>query len=220
MRIFDFDCEKNEEYGFLGWAMVGRSWADPYLGRAVAHDVMEHLPDDDGDLSGEWQAFGAMLLIRGSTGFPEAVARDLVSDHWHLAGQRGYRHCPKTRALGGGVDAPVQRAAVEAKAGIIEHGLLDDQDPDEVEAVEDFCNNFIGWARIGYRRACRRYGGWASSAHDVFQQLEAVADASLERAEMLGMRLRVRFQPHRLLLGVELHEPTARGGWALSEVLV
>lgn len=65
----EFEAAEHEEFGSFGFRTKGRADFDPLM--AVAHDVLEHFPDDDQTLGGECQALGASLWIRGLTGYYE-----------------------------------------------------------------------------------------------------------------------------------------------------
>lgn len=64
-----FIVEKHEEYGTWGLKPEDMPHADPLMGMAAAHDILEHFPGDDGGVEAEYMAFGAMILTRAEGGY-------------------------------------------------------------------------------------------------------------------------------------------------------
>ncbi len=65
MLVKQFVCEEHEEYGSLGWREKDKPHFAPFQGLAVAHDCLEHFPDDGPEIEHEMQALGAGLHVRG-----------------------------------------------------------------------------------------------------------------------------------------------------------
>jgi hypothetical protein len=69
MKTYRFTVAEHEEFGSLGFKPSWYPHGDPLGGMAVAHDILEHFPNDDGGAEGEFLALGAALYIRGETGY-------------------------------------------------------------------------------------------------------------------------------------------------------
>lgn len=64
-----FLIEPSEKFdGALGARPFNMPHADPLGGTAVAHDVLEHFPGDQGSVAEELMALGAAYKLRGETG--------------------------------------------------------------------------------------------------------------------------------------------------------
>jgi len=61
MKRYTFEVAEHEEYGSLGFKPSWYPKGDPLGGMAVAHDILEHFPKDDGSAEGEYMALGASL---------------------------------------------------------------------------------------------------------------------------------------------------------------
>lgn len=65
---YTFECQEHQEYGGKGWALVSsKKWKhynEPFGGLAVAHDILEHTPQDTGTYEDEYRALGASLYVR------------------------------------------------------------------------------------------------------------------------------------------------------------
>jgi len=94
MRTITFVCEEHEDFGDYGWRLKDRPDFDPLGAMAVAHDTLEHFEGDDGDISGECEAMGCMMWIRGIGGYwnPKTDPGELLGstiimelfDSWHF----------------------------------------------------------------------------------------------------------------------------------------
>jgi hypothetical protein len=69
MKHYKFLYEYHQDFGYYGWRWDKRPDFDPATGIGVAHDIMEHLPNDDRSLWGEVEAVGASVYLRGLNGF-------------------------------------------------------------------------------------------------------------------------------------------------------
>lgn len=65
-RSASFIVERHESFEDLGLRLGWRPDFDPAHGLQTAHDLLEHLDEDD-DLDGEVRAFGAMIWVRAQT---------------------------------------------------------------------------------------------------------------------------------------------------------
>jgi hypothetical protein len=61
--LFKFTCAEHQEYGGLGWRIANMPAFDPLGGMGVAHDILEHWPNDD-STTGELMALGASMVVR------------------------------------------------------------------------------------------------------------------------------------------------------------
>ncbi len=64
-----FEWRHDEDFGGEGWAPVEQPTFNVCSPLMIAHDTLEHFPKDKGDIEAELHALGAMLLIRGESGW-------------------------------------------------------------------------------------------------------------------------------------------------------
>lgn len=188
---FKFIAEKHEDFGEMGWRLKDQPGFDPLGGMGVAHDVLEHLPNGDESPADEFQALGAGWLIRGEGGlfssghyapeenmsaeFPEII-RHVIYEGMRVP------EPPRTRALDGSAEESLQLIVSRARklccAG--EHPEFEKEDH---AAVLDVLRKALGWMRVGYRRAARRYKNALGFARCAFGQIQEEADKRLKHAE-------------------------------------
>lgn len=199
MIVRSFDCKEHEEYGGLGWAMVGKPYMEPLGGMAVAHDILEHFPSDNGSVEEEFMALGASLLVRdGETYFQQkgnmhSAAANIASDfvqHYHAIIQNGWSLSfrePGRYRMPSEVRDDIKAIIAEGRRTLRD------------EIGEDYKEFFsksnqqkaMGWFARGYRKARRRYRGIpAYSLCHAFVEIERQADKHLKFAEE-GQRLKV-----------------------------
>lgn len=212
MRKLEFEVATHEEYGSLGFRPKWMPNADPLSGVAVAHDALEHFPDDDGSTEAELMALGASMYIRGDgtgyygrTGHGSSNEKDHVGSefvniwslHLNRDGRSRIAECPTRR-----MDADLN----DRTRDIIAEGMKDIRDAYDLDTrptAEDQ-KNMCYWLARGYYKARRRYAhviGGQSSMTDLFIQIEERADRALKYAEE-GMVLTVKINAKRC--GVEL----------------
>lgn len=201
MRISGtFICERHEEYGTIGWRPLNMKKAEPFI--AVGHDLLEHFKDDDGSLEDELMAGGAIILLRGLTGLiqkngnvnkPEVHIGSQISSilNYAIGRDEVLSKPPRTYKA----DEEFESFAEEAyRCGIseVEAGELYD------DGTEKFSKNnrgftkenVIGWWRIGYRRARRRYRN--ADPYAVGLMIEKIDDKIRRYIEEIpGMKIRV-----------------------------
>lgn len=171
------------------------SWypeGDPLGGMAVAHDILEHFPNDDGKAEGEFMALGASLWIRGQSGYfrngtPESnIASDFPEIWRHVIyeDERTYvRECPhKSR------NEEVQESGKQ----ILIHALEEMREQFEEYELpsEETQQRIVQWLAYGFNRAAKRYGKYHRRgithyeiAHQLFAEIEKQADEKLKYAE-------------------------------------
>lgn len=195
MKAYKFTVASHEDYGSIGFRPAWYPAGDPLGGMAVAHDILEHFPKDDGSPEGEYQALGASLYIRGNGDDPrnlspeESIAADL-STVWDVLVNRERRSFVEPCASSKDADLMKRaRLAVsywvsEAKA---EYSQDEKSQPDFISQERVAC-----WIAKGYRRAAARYRGISRDMllWDLFKPIEEQADKALKRAEE-GMILTV-----------------------------
>ena len=63
-----FVFEEHREFGNQGWLLKGHPTFDPVDARGVAHDLLEHAPNDRGSVLEEISALGAFAFVRIDSG--------------------------------------------------------------------------------------------------------------------------------------------------------
>lgn len=67
-----FEWREDREFGHDGWILKGFPNFNASGGQGIAHDTLEHFKKGDGSLAHEMLAFGAIIFIRGETGWFES----------------------------------------------------------------------------------------------------------------------------------------------------
>lgn len=188
----EFVCEKHEDFGGLGWRPAWIPNFDPLS--AVAHDVIEHLPSDRGDgLYQECRAQGAMVFLRWENGYCNDFGRafsaeDLASDiHYFWPGIRHIETPPRSYRLAEHVECLL----VEFKQAV--RKMFRDNETEDCPSATDL-DRMVGWMRIGYRAAKRRYRNVDAYTVGIylFKEIDKQAERCLAGAgEGMHMRLRV-----------------------------
>lgn len=188
-----FEHREGFNFGGEGWVPADFPEFDVATGFTMAHDVLEHSPDDDGSLEAEFRALGAMLYIRGLGGwFCKHSHMNPYPDR-HLAADMGYmlleKHLnwrtdplpkpPYTRRLDIGssmfdddfqVESWIQEASHSALRDIL-NGREGDAQWERADALKAL-RWARGWIRIGYKNAKAR---WDGHSHDelvhLFEQI-------------------------------------------------
>lgn len=193
-----FIVEEHEEYGSVGFRPSWVPNADPLGGMAVAHDILEHFPGDDGGVECELMALGAAMWIRGKGGWwHDAYHADPA---YHISGdfEELYRHVRwenfslrdsgRTRPLNDEeAEDWCQRAATMGLRSVHENEGYGDLGEEEESHLSVFCSEqtrqrVVGWLRRGYRKAARRYRNSDSySLCQIFRTIQKTADKWLER---------------------------------------
>ncbi len=207
----EFLAETNEETGELGIRPAWMPNADPYWAMAVAHDLLEHFPDDDGGVEAEFMALGAAYWLRHESGYTaqkypqsphgpaEAIGSDFIELYRHIA-HEGFS------LLDPGTVEPIEDEDTDEMlrriARVGQQYARDEEsyngDEEEAEELALFCSDqsrerIVGWLRKGYRRATERFEGCDaySLAESVFGEIETRVDAWLKGSAEVGMFLEV-----------------------------
>ncbi len=185
MKRHTFVCAKHEEYGTMGWKLKNMAHFDPLGGMTIAHDILEHFPNDDGIASGECQALGASLYVRGEE-YSVGIKNSSNSPGTNMSGDivnlfsegREIAQAPKTKPLDDDAENWIQDCMHDARKKAAY------RDVDDVNKLEEFFQNAIGWLRIGYKRAKVRYAGLTTNELAYFfYEIEKQADKYLKMAE-------------------------------------
>lgn len=217
-----FICQENPDFDENGWRPKWQPSFDAYSGIAVPHDIMEHLPGDDGGAEGEFMAMGAAWVIRGSNGWfqrsgninPTEVhlASDMPQIFERIREGRQTIKDPGTtyRIRDSNDEDMVQAIVAESWKGIRrEHEWLDEHHPG---ALDDLLSNtnrarLTGWLRRGVCAARERYRNTctATLAH-MFTRIAERADDLLRNA-YIGDELHVSINLR--MLNVEVWIPSS-----------
>ncbi|MDY7537572.1 hypothetical protein QN372_00265 [Undibacterium sp. RTI2.1] len=178
-----FEWRENREYGEEGWILKGFPNFNASSGRGVAHDTLEHFKDGDGSLADEMMAFGAMLHIRGESGwFASLPTRDNRLDKqmgFDIArflqelrsGNVDLRKPPRTYRL---KDADLESDLFNIiKEGVKEANQGRDNDA-EIFQPGLVTDKMIHWMRVGYRKALKRFKG--NKPHDIAYCFDTIAN--------------------------------------------
>ena len=198
-----FTVAMNDSYGMLGFRLRGKPHFEPLGSMAVAHDLLEHFPDDNGGPEGELEALGASLFIRGLTGayINGSAARNLQPDVVRL-----FREYHPGALLAPPATLGTKRVLTpddEETEAQIDELLTRLRRPDEWDATlhgtdlitPDQQQAMAAWLRRGYRRARRRYGNpWHVSY--LFTAIENGV-SKLEHHIEEGMELRIKYSAGR-----------------------
>lgn len=194
--------------------------AQPLDGTGVAADLLEYLPDYDGTLAGEYEAAGAMLHVRGESGYFE---KHLVEPLWVPLYRRliGLLDCSKDAtvrqpttgpereavALGPRIAMSIDKAVEEAKARQIQTAAIQNGEVPEA-LLKEFDREFElmrRYMRSGYRKAQRRYYlQGLKKVRDMFERIERrVSDVSKRASEPESLYVFAAIPSGRLVIHYE-----------------
>ncbi len=208
-RLYKFTVAEHQDFGTMGFKPSWYPQGDPLGGMAVAHDILEHFPKDDGSAEGEYQALGAALYLRGNGGYWDGRAtpeENIAVDLPMIWGIQGYvRPCHKVK------DSDLLDQCREAVSlAIKEMGYsLEENELPSAESRE----NIARWIAKGYKRAEKRYRQHYpfDIIERLFKPIQNKADKALEHAEE-GMVLSVRVNLKNLEVFVDLDYPHMERG--------
>ena len=167
-----FKYEHDDERGLTGWIPVDMAGANAMDNFGVAHDVMEHLPNDDVETSthAELMALGACILVRVENNWwvNNNLNRDDPSDILGYDIEEICNYiCAGSQILGDpGKSYKIRDEVVEeliddiARTGInLFLKNVAKHEPNNYEKFKNLLNPdfVIGWLRKGYRKAVKRY---------------------------------------------------------------
>jgi hypothetical protein len=201
MKKYIFKIKEHPEYGTLGFVPSWYPGGDPLSGMAVAHDILEHFPHDDGSAEGEYMALGASLFIRGDSGYyghkggNSNPAENIASDLPMVWSTHRFQHFRETiKPCGLCRDSEILEQAREA----ITHWLKECEYMDESEKPDaETCERVARWIAKGYQKARKRYRehNCHSIAWSLFRPIEEEADKALKHAdEMMELTVWVDFK--------------------------
>jgi hypothetical protein len=212
MKTYRFTVAEHEEYGNLGFKPSWYPHGDPLGGMAVAHDILEHFPNDDGSAEGEFLALGAALYIRGDTGYFQRNGNvneakvHIASDFpmiWQALtdrdGRSTVKHVQKVRDT-----ELLDRCREIVRLGIknLEENGVEPEDLPNHGTRELIAR----WLAKGYAKAARRYRMDQHTLSYVFGKIEAEADKALKYAEA-GQVFTVRLDLAHAEIHTELEYP-------------
>lgn len=193
MTTYRFVCEIHEEFGAKGWRMENETDADPATGRGVAHDILEHSHSKAADFGvvGELVALGTILWLRGETGELDNSHHDFstnmgvefrdIFEH-HINEDYPFPEPPKTRRLNRDTEQEIQQIIEYARKDILNECV--EWSPDRVNSLLAMS---IGYLRIGYRAALRRYQYRGLDNYTMaylFKDIQRCADLKLNHAQI------------------------------------
>lgn len=205
----------HEDIGIYGWKMKDQPNFEPVAGMGVAHDILEHAPGGNESTEDELQAIGGMLLVRGESGnltngfysTEYAIASSICTVIRYACDGMGLRPPPKTKRIEY-VEDMLAEVMKESKR-FCESEFRDD--PSYLEAAKQYLPYVIGWLRIGYRNAYKRYNRSSRMVQDwvsyAFTQIKDEADKFLQVAEE-GCELIVSVVLSTCRVSFKLKEPT------------
>jgi len=185
-----FHVERHLERGEIGFRPDWMPDGEAFSGQSVPHDILEHSRKDYGNAECEYMATGAYVLIRSQNGMghqfmPEfkniggVICEVLVAIHdpYCRGEPQPFKLPPSTRPIRDAkVEALLAQAATEGVRQYIvnHHDDLEDSDYYTESVRRQDAANALGWMRIGYRRAVRRYARYDTwdIAHGIFERLK------------------------------------------------
>ncbi len=205
MKTYQFICKEHEEYGSKGWVLSNMAAFDPLGGMAVAHDILEHWPNDD-STTGELRALGAMLHVRGEE-YNRRKGKMFTAPSYHFSGELGElllkiqfgEWVPLKEHKGRHSKAKYSWANEEIEEGIIlacKH-IQEEYQGEYAQPAEHTLALVYHWLSNGYNSALRRY----AKVHpwdllNTFIYIEQEADKRLKFAE-IGTKLKVSLDWNR-----------------------
>ena len=179
---------------------------EPLGGMAVAHDVLEHWPNDD-STTGELLAFGAMLWVRGEDYFALSKSYN-TNPFYHMKHElaklllkisRGefvpLRHAPcQYRTNDYDIQKGIEELILEISI-ILRILEIPNENPATILTPETV-GNVKSWLARGYNRAQRRYASVGRhELLDTFCFIEEQADKALRYATADATQLHVSIKP-------------------------
>ena len=214
MLTRSWTCAEHEDFGGMGWKPDWQPDFDPLGGMAVAHDIMEHFPDDDGGLAGELQAFGAMYLVRVQSSHHDKWGKKFSDDNMHneIADHVRRVRWGDTDPLPDhcfiGCDPETSHAInkMVASARAVYNEEQDYQgsawgDADVMSPLD--CLSYAAWIKQGYMRAKHRFAELSTDdLAFMFEEIAAFANRHLKSAEP-GARITVTVRDDDYVVDLE-----------------
>lgn len=180
---FHFVAATDEELGELGWLDTRAARHGPYgplnYNYGLAHDCLEHLSLTE--VSDEIQAHAAIYWARYQGGwcneYGRGVTLESIGSEWiglARAIQDGHelRMPPKTRPLDSDIEEEIIVIMASGREAIRSEGY------DEWQKLADQIEKaFLGWFRIGFRKAARKWKRWNYGPAEVSHLFNQLAKA-------------------------------------------
>lgn len=207
-----FRIEEHPEYGTVGltplW-MPGHQH-DPLTGMGVAHDLLEHGPDD----VCEWQGLGGSVYVRGEDYYHQRVGNPDAAENIGSEFRNLFYLWEGADIPDPGRTLPLRDEwAEELIQNAVQGGCkgLRDEESENRDVTHwtrsENRQRMIGWMRRGYRAAKRRYRRINRfRLLEAFCSIERVADETLKHyADYLGseVRLTCDIETARTIIAVE-----------------
>ncbi len=177
-----FDYGTDPDYGGEGFRPSDRPDFNYLDGRVVAHDLLEHLTDDE-TLAGEMQALGASVYVRGVEFFVEegqmdpSIEENIASDmlvffqDWESGktapGKMFHKiNAKSTEEFDEGVFLDRCRLLAKAEFGQWTHDeyVQDEDSKKRAKEFRKFCVAALPWIRKGFWAAEKKYGKYGRRA--------------------------------------------------------
>lgn len=169
-RTFTFVRGNDPVINRPGWQVQEIPGFHPVPAIMVPHDLIEHEPRSPSTPEEEFKAVGAALYLRGETEFfsanglgdfiPAMIAGAMEPLFFHiLNGNTPTSPYQTVRSAAQPLkNAKSEMTLIAFAAKTVENlSRKYDQDPAKVAVIQATMANFLGWARIGYRRAQKRF---------------------------------------------------------------
>jgi hypothetical protein len=217
-KTFTFKRGTDPVTGKPGWQVQEIPGFHPVPSLMVPHDLIEHEPGSASTPEEEFKAIGTALYLRGETGFfptnglgnftDAMIAGAIEPLFFHVlngnAPTSPYQSVRSASQPLPNVQSELTLIRFAAKA--VEDLLAKyGNDPTKVATIESSMAYFIGWVRIGYRRAVKRFQGVDRKRLGAsYAQLWKLADTYLGIAQD-GDVLTVTWKPEQYEAAVQLH---------------
>lgn len=183
-----FQAGTDPEYGSYGLRMKTAPDSFNYAGGVqVAHDILEHFPNDDGSVVGELQALGASLYVRNFDEYYANKGRKNAAVEYQLSGdlptllRGGY-------PMGDFANAPRSKPIPDFdEHKLIENTLGEADEQFSEDTLRSFGEKAVLWIRRGYWRAKARYKKYPQwKLLQTFINIEKTVDKALKQIEGYG----------------------------------
>lgn len=219
MFTVKFVWTKDQEYGEYGWIPKDHPEFNMVSGFGLAHDVLEHFKGDTSDLNGEMRAFGAMLLIRAEGDWQpyrgyrnRPMSEDISSDLARFIREQKWSddrlsRPPRTYKLNEYVEQVIADAFAETYRIVKAENEYEHDENDKIthHEAQVFLEKALGWMRIGYRKAARRYHN--APPHYLASLFNDIECQTYKVTGDFGDELVVSVSPKRLISNVRVISP-------------
>lgn len=160
----DFRYGRDPEYGSFGMRPAEHPGFSYLEGMGVAHDILEHFPQDYDSVASEFKALGASLYVRGDAYYAHRGSRYTAEEN--VASEFGnlWRYMTAGQYLAGKLFSPPSvRGSPPYDEALLRKSALDELL--DIAAMEDvpqadmvrFVDAALKWIHVGYKQAKRRY---------------------------------------------------------------